>query len=764
VSLEKSILGGVVRSRSLLYSTEADIAKSMALWPVGRLVDQAKRSVFADKKGTLTALAALLNKTKDLSLRPAQLEAADALLKGRAVQMQTGEGKTFSLALAAAFLALRGSQVHVVTPSKYLADRDERSLSPFYSLLGIRSSSLNEEGVQTRNSYTQQIIYGPMASFAFDYLRDNLSLDAPKQSAHDFLLVDEVDSQLIDQGTTPLVISGEARLQQIGDLVIAAEIIRGLISKNDSGYFSLVDHGRDVDISDEGYEQIESSLIARGIIETRDELYVEPLGWARALKNAVRAELMFLEGRDYLIQGGHVVIIDQVNHRAAHTKKWSQGIHQAIEAKEGLGITPETTVLASTTVQAYASLYRGIAGISGTASLANEPLSHLYGMRAYEIRSQGGQRRVDHPWMWIEDQSSRIKHVVDLAAEKKDRGQPVLVCATSVSEALVYERAFLNSQIEVQLLTAETVEKEVGIVSRAGMNGAITIATPLAGRGTDISIAREAAESGGLCVILTSPQPSRRFDEQVRGRAGRNGAPGETFGFLGPDSDLIKAFGDSGVSVFLKLAGVQFDDCVSHRRVSNCVSAAQEKSERISADTRNGMLRVENVVQRQKRHYLDIRSTLLENVGDRGRVAGLLAWIVLGFIDARFPRDSWKSEGEWKRLSVLLRDKWGLVLGECPVLPASGMSDALKDQFESLLEEIDVRDFCVSFASVLDREWLNHLSQIEVLKMGMGLKSYAGLDPFVEYKIDSERLFSRFLSLTMQQSSSKALLSAIKNK
>ncbi len=730
-----------------------------------------------------------------------QLMGGIALHWGQIAEMKTGEGKTLVATLAVVLNALDGRGVHVVTVNDYLASRDASWMSQVYSFLGLTVgciiSGLDDD--QRRAAYACDITYGTNNEFGFDYLRDNLkfTLDEMVQRDFAFAIVDEVDSILIDEARTPLIISGPTEAS--AEHYLLANQIVPMLEEED---YDLDEKGNSVSLSEAGIEHAEALLRDREAIGEATLYDVENVGLLHHINQALRAHRLFALDTHYMVKAGQVVIIDEFTGRAMEGRRFSDGLHQALEAKESVDIQAENQTLASVTFQNYFRMYDKLAGMTGTAMTEAGEFSEIYGLEVTAIPTNRDVARVDHDDEVYRTSSERDEAVIDLILECRSRQQPVLVGTISIEKSERLSAELIKRKIEHKVLNARFHEEEAKIIADAGVPGAVTIATNMAGRGTDIqlggnlSMRLEAAEAnnktltnamrskitktvetnkkvalvaGGLYVICTERHESRRIDNQLRGRTGRQGDPGASKFFLSLQDDLMRIFGSEKLDGMLVKLGLEDGEAIMHPWINKAVEKAQSKVEARNFEIRKQLLKYDDVMNDQRRVIFDQRKEIMrsddvhETIVDMRREAASL--IVERAIPAGSYHESWNAE----QLNEDARRVLGVEVSVADWFAEDGIAEPeiearLIDAGDRYMAEKAVRlgtDIMRMaeknlLLQVLDQQWKEHLFTLDQLRQGITLRAYAQKDPLNEYKREAFMMFEMMLA-NMRETTSMAL-------
>ena len=740
---------------------------------------------------------------RSLGLRPfdVQLMGGIVLNANRIAEMKTGEGKTLTALLPCYLNALSGKGVHVVTVNDYLARRDSDWSRPFYTLLGmtvgVNIPGMNPE--EKRAAYACDVTYGTNNEFGFDYLRDNMaySLEQKVQRELNYALVDEVDSVLIDEARTPLIISGAAenssKLYQAVDKLIPGLIFQ---EKEDTEtYTGEGDYTLDLKIkqaylTERGQIKIENSLVKAGLLKEGDKLFSsEHITLLHHVMAALRAHTLFKRDVDYVVEDGEVLIIDEHTGRKMLGRRWSEGLHQAIEAKEGVEIHSENQTLASITFQNYFRMYKKLAGMTGTADTEAYEFQQIYGLQTVVLPTNRPMIRNDMPDLIYLTEDDKYKAIVNDIKETIAKGRPVLVGTISIENSEKLSHLLDKLGIKHQVLNAKFHEKEAYIVAQAGRPGTVTIATNMAGRGTDIilggnlkadidelgenptpeQIAKvkedwqkrhdDVLKAGGLHIIGSERHESRRIDNQLRGRAGRQGDPGSSRFYLSMDDNLMKLFGSEKLKNFMKKMGMDDGQPLEHKFITRAIESAQRKVETRNFDIRKNLLEYDDVANEQRKVIYEERNALLEGKDISETIhtifEDVLDNVISDYIQPNSLPEQWDLEGLQKRLATV----YNL---DAPVVQWMKENDKLvendiREKIITLGHEMYQKKCDVIgpenqkqlekqvMLQCIDTLWKEHLAAMDYMRQGIGLQGYAQKNPKNEYKIQSFNLFSKML-------------------
>ncbi|MCI9889654.1 preprotein translocase subunit SecA [Micrococcales bacterium 31B] len=724
-----------------------------------------------------------------------QLMGGAALHRGKIAEMRTGEGKTL-VATAPAYLnALAGLGVHVVTVNDYLASYQSEIMGRVFRFLGLTAgcitSNMNPE--QRRAQYACDITYGTNNEFGFDYLRDNMAWSASErvQRGHFYAIVDEVDSILIDEARTPLIISGPAGDEANKWYGEFAKVVRKLHRDTD---YEVDEKKRTIGVLESGIEKVEDYL---GIDNLYESLNTPLIGF---LNNAVRAKELFKRDKDYVVMNGEVLIVDEHTGRILAGRRYNEGMHQAIEAKEGVAIKAENQTLATVTLQNYFRLYEKLSGMTGTAETEAAEFMSTYKLGVVPIPTHRAVQRIDRTDVVYVSEKAKFEAVVDDIAERNEAGQPVLVGTTSVEKSEMLSRMLLKRGIDHNVLNAKHHEQEAAIVAQAGRKGAVTVATNMAGRGTDIMLggnvehmahddmeklgldpveneeeynqqwpevlekakarskeeAAEVVESGGLYVVGTERHESRRIDNQLRGRSGRQGDPGESRFYLSLEDDLMRLFNSSFAEMMTR-RGMPDDTPMEFKLVSGAIRSAQTQIESRNFEIRKNVLKYDDVLSRQREVVYRDRLSVLEGDDLHEQVQHFLEEVIANCVESICSEDS-ADQWDIEQLVNTLKEIYPVTLTEEDLVAEVGLKSKLsvarlKEEFladarlayqtrEEAIGDTGMRELERRVVlSVLDRKWREHLYEMDYLREGIGLRAMAQRDPLVEYQREGHLLF-----------------------
>ena len=743
-------------------------------------------------------------RTREMRPFDAQLIGGITLHEGRIAEMRTGEGKTLMATLPCYLHALSGKGVHVVTVNDYLARRDAEWMEPIYAFLGLSVGIIQSgQDAQTkRDAYQADITYGTNNEFGFDYLRDNMAFSAEErfQRGQHFAIVDEVDSILIDEARTPLIISGPA--EESTDLYRVVNKLPRLLTRQDVADDELEEHhsigdfvvdekNRSVDLTEQGHEKVEIELTKAGLLEEGDSLYgTTNLSLLTHVYAALKAHVLFKRDVDYMVQGNDVVIVDEHTGRAMPGRRWSEGLHQAVEAKEGVAIQNETQTLASTTFQNYFRLYETLSGMTGTADTEAFEFRQIYGLDVVVIPTHLPMVRDDANDLVFLTTPEKYDAIVADIVERTANGQPVLVGTASIESSELISEELKKHGITHNVLNAKQHEREAEIIAQAGRPGAVTIATNMAGRGTDIVLGGSweaeiegldnpsdeqvekikaewkerhdaVLESGGLHIIGTERHESRRIDNQLRGRAGRQGDAGSSRFYLSLEDNLMRIFASDRMRGLMQSMGMEKGEAIEAKMVSNAIEKSQRKVEGHNFDQRKNLLDYDDVANDQRQVVYQQRRDLMEEDDIAETIEGLRAEMLADVFSEHIPPMSIEEQWDIPGLETALQSEFN---SKQPIAQWLEADDKLDDDklrercLEQLTAEyaqkaerwqnsgVDIRLVEKQLMlQVLDQRWKEHLSTMDHLRQGIHLRAYAQKQPKQEYKRESFELFQEFL-------------------
>ncbi|MCA6060450.1 preprotein translocase subunit SecA [Thalassolituus sp. ST750PaO-4] len=729
-----------------------------------------------------------------------QLIGGITLHEGRIAEMRTGEGKTLVATLPTYLNALTGKSVHVVTVNDYLARRDAEWMRPLYEFLGMSVGIVvpGQNPLEKREQYKADIVYGTNNEFGFDYLRDNMAFSLADKAQRElyFAIVDEVDSILIDEARTPLIISGPAEdsselYRKINKLIPKLERGQAADEGNEaaSGHYFVDEKQRSIEMTEEGHEFVEELLTNEGILKEGESLYAAGnLNLLHHVHSALKAHAVYQKNVDYIVQGGQVVIVDEHTGRTMPGRRWSEGLHQAVEAKEGVNIQNESQTLASTTFQNYFRLYEKLAGMTGTADTEAFEFHQIYGLDVVVIPTNKAVRRIDYNDVIYATQKEKFDAVIEEIREVTAQGRPVLVGTASIESSEYISHLLTQAKVAHNVLNAKENAREAQIIAEAGSPGAVTIATNMAGRGTDIMLggnweAEVAAlenptdsqiaaikadwqkrhdavlEAGGLHIIGTERHESRRIDNQLRGRAGRQGDAGSTRFFLSLEDNLMRIFMSERMRAMMQALGMKDGESIEHKMVTNAVEKAQRKVEGRNFDIRKQLLEYDDVANDQRRVVYNQRNDIMAMEDISEIITNIRKDVVNEAIDGYIAPQSLEEQWDIAGLESHLKAEFDVDL---PVqqwldnedkLYEETLRERILDAIQKAYEEKEatvgaepIRMFEKQvMLQILDNLWKEHLATMDHLRQGIHLRGYGQKNPKQEYKRESFGLFQELL-------------------
>ncbi len=734
-----------------------------------------------------------------------QLIGGMVLHDGKIAEMKTGEGKTLVATLPVVLNALTGRGVHLVTVNDYLAKRDAEWMGRIYQFLGLSVGCIQNQmdDAERKRAYQADITYGTNNEFGFDYLRDNMKfeLEGMVQRGHIYAIVDEVDSILVDEARTPLIISGPSELS-VGLYYEVDRIIPKLVrgeetkdkygNKSTTGDYLLDEKAHTATLTDDGVAKAEKLLSVPNLY---DPANIETL---HAVQQALRAHALYHLDRDYIVKEGQVIIVDEFTGRLMPGRRWSDGLHQAVEAKEGVKIEAENQTLATITLQNYFRMYEKLAGMTGTAETEADEFAHIYGLDVVVIPTNMPMIRADNADVIYRTEKEKWQAVVEELVELHEKGQPVLVGTVSIEKSETLAELLKRRGIPHVVLNAKYHEREAGIVAQAGRFGSVTIATNMAGRGTDIilggnpdGLARGEADptkepeehatavarykvkcaeerekvlaAGGVHILGTERHEARRIDNQLRGRSGRQGDPGSSRFILSLEDDLMRIFASDRLREWMKHLGMEEGIPIESRMVSRSIERAQKQVEGRNFEMRKHLLEYDDVMNKQREAVYRLRRNMLEGKEIREWVLRSGREIAGSLVDSYCPEDKHPDEWNHEAFERELKELFGLTLAHADVswetVNRPKLQEALIATVEQRLEERERTIGAESFRqlerylilSVLDAQWKDHLLALDHLKEGIGMRAYGQRDPLVEYKRESFDLFQEMMERVEDQ-------------
>ena len=734
-----------------------------------------KKEVQNDEKSLDSVLKDVFAITREasvrsLGLRPydVQLIGAMVLNDGNIAEMKTGEGKTLVGSIAVCLNALSGKGVHVVTVNDYLASRDANELKPLYEFLGYSVGALSDavrDDDTRREQYSCDITYGTNSSYGFDFLRDNMVYDLKEkvQRGHHFVIVDEVDSILIDEARTPLIISGPTNHKNSNYVKaneIALKLVRGELiePKNASekptttGHFIVDEKNRAVSLTEDGHIKAEELF---GV----ENLYsIENAMLSHSLDQALKANYIFQKDVDYVVKDDQIIIVDEFTGRLSEGRRFSEGLHQALEAKENVAIQDESQTLADTTYQNYFRMYKKLSGMTGTAQTEATEFAQIYNLDVVSIPTNVAVKRVDKSDLIYKSEREKFEAVCEKIKYYHEKGQPVLVGTASIEKSEKLHKILSDKKIPHTVLNAKQHEKEGKIIADAGQKGAVTIATNMAGRGVDIKLTPEILALGGLAIIGTERHESRRIDNQLRGRSGRQGDVGESQFYLSLEDNLLRIFGSDRIKSIMERLGIKEGEFIESKMVTRAVENSQKKVEAMHFESRKHLLEYDDVANEQRKVIYAFRNDLLKedyditSKIDENRVEYVQNLLSELHITQLLNED----EFDYEQLIAKLKEELHFIVkvedikSEDYEALENRLVQILKDVYEQKMSQAGDKQKAeierILYLQILDNAYREHLYSMDTLKTGIGLRGYNQKDPLVEYKKESYNMFIDLVS------------------
>ena len=686
-----------------------------------------------------------------------QLIGGITLHRGMIAEMKTGEGKTLTSTLPVYLNALTGKGVHVVTVNDYLARRDVEWMGQIYRFLGLTTGSIlhNMDDRARKEAYGADVTYGTNNEFGFDYLRDNMkfSIEDFCQRGFNYAIVDEVDSILIDEARTPLIISGPADMST--DLYLKVNSIMKHFKKDE--HFTVDEKSRQAMLTDEGVALGEELL---GVDNLYDPRNIDKL---HHINQALKAHQLFQRDVDYIVKDGQVVIVDEFTGRTMEGRRYSDGLHQALEAKEGVKIEKENQTLASITFQNYFRMYDKLAGMTGTADTEAAEFKKIYNLDVVVIPTHQKMIRKDYPDVIYKNQAAKYRAIINEIKELHEKGQPVLVGTISIDVSEKIAKILKKENIDHDVLNAKQHEREAEIVAGAGQRGRVTIATNMAGRGTDIKLGEGVRELGGLHILGTSRHESRRIDNQLRGRSGRQGDPGSSRFYLSLEDDILRIFGSDRISGIMDKLGMEEDEPIEHNMISKAIENAQRKVEGYHFEVRKHLLEYDDVMNKQREVIYRQRREVLQRENVRPIVDDMINDLIQGVVD-EFASDKTPSqEWEWTAIRERMLELFNVQLQwdeeECRDLSRDRFTDKLTGEVMAAYRRQEERNGeeqmrqleRLILLQIVDTHWKEHLLNMDHLKEGIGLRGYGQKNPLNEYKKEGFNLFMSMIETVKEK-------------
>ena len=731
-----------------------------------------------------------------------QLIGGIVLHKGMVAEMKTGEGKTLVSTLPAYLNSLENKGVHIVTVNDYLAKRDSEWMGMVYKFLGLTVGCITAgvEDKERKNAYKCDITYGTNNEFGFDYLRDNMkySKDTLVQKKHNFAIVDEVDNILIDEARTPLIISGPTE-----DTSSLYKQINQFIPQLKEEQFEMDEKSKSINLTDKGVEFIEKILKEKKLLKNNNLFDSENIVVLHHINQALRAHKLFEKDTDYIVKNDQVIIIDEFTGRMMEGRRFSEGLHQALEAKESVNIQNENQTLASTSFQNYFRLYPKLSGMTGTAMTEAPELLDIYNLQVIEIPTNKDCIRVDQDDEIYRTNQEKYNAIVSQIAECKKKNQPVLVGTISIEKSEELSKILKKNKIEHKILNAKYHEQEAYIIAQAGQKAAVTIATNMAGRGTDIQLGgnfdmqikkleienkkkldqkkinqikkdiedakKIVINAGGLFVLGTERHESRRIDNQLRGRCGRQGDIGESKFYISLEDDLMRIFGSEKIDSMLKTLGLKEGEAIAHKWINKALEKAQQKVEARNYDIRKSLLKFDDVMNDQRKVIYNQRAKVMESKDIKDFIKNMKVDTLNNVVETNIPKDTYFEQWNLENLEKEIKEIFGIKKDLKKIAKKEGVADEeIKKLILNEIEKSDkdrekkigsenFRTVEKSFLlQIIDHSWKDHLLSLDYLKQGISLRAYGQKDPLNEYKREAFELFETML-LNIKRTISKVL-------
>ena len=686
-----------------------------------------------------------------------QLIGGMCLHEGRIAEMRTGEGKTLVATLPVYLNALTGKGVHVITVNDYLARRDSEEMGKLYRFLGLTVGLVvhDMDFPERKYAYSCDVTFGTNNEFGFDYLRDNMVI-YPEQMVQrelNYAIVDEVDSILIDEARTPLIISGPGAKST----EMYATMARAVATLKEGADYTVDEKQKTVAPADSVVPKIEKML---GI----NNLYApENIELSHCFTAALRAKALMKRDRDYVVRDDEVIIVDEFTGRLMEGRRYSDGLHQAIEAKEGVKIQRESQTLATITFQNYFRMYKKLSGMTGTAKTEEDEFLKIYNLPVIVVPTNKPVQRIDHPDLIYKNKAAKYRAVGKVVKELHEKGQPVLIGTTSITQSEELSNVLKKNGIPHSVLNAKFHEKEAEIIADAGQRGAVTIATNMAGRGTDIKLGEGVPELGGLFILGTERHESRRIDNQLRGRSGRQGDPGESRFFLSLEDDLLRLFASDRIAGMMDKLGMEEDEPIEHKLITNSIEHAQKKVEARNFDIRKHVLEYDDVMNQQREVMYGERRKILLGDNLRENIMGMVNHIIKDemnqYANEQLYPEEWQLDGLIEDAEKIYAPAGLLKKEELVELSRDELKEKLEQtaadgyhQRELLFGEENMRELeKVVMLRVVDSKWMEHLDHMDMLRDGINLRAYGQRNPLVEYKIEALDMFEEMEAAIMDQ-------------
>ena len=698
-----------------------------------------------------------------------QLMGAAALHEGNIAEMKTGEGKTLTATMPVYLNAIAGKGVHVITVNEYLANRDAGEMGELYEFLGltvgVNLNSMTKE--EKQEAYAADITYGTNNEFGFDYLRDNMVLYTEQrvQRPLHYAVIDEVDSILIDEARTPLIISGQA--QKSAQLYLQANAFVNTIKIDED--FTYDEKTKGVQLTEEGINKAERAFRIDNLFD------ISHVTLNHHINQALKAHVSMHNDIDYVVQEDEIIIVDQFTGRLMKGRRFSDGLHQAIEAKEGVEIQNESMTMATITFQNFFRMYEKLAGMTGTAKTEEEEFRNIYNMRVIAIPTNQLVGREDRPDLIYSSMDGKFRAVVEDIAERHQKGQPVLVGTVAIETSELISSLLSKQGVRHNVLNAKNHGREAEIITGAGQPGAVTIATNMAGRGTDIKLGDGVVGLGGLAVIGTERHESRRIDNQLRGRSGRQGDPGITQFYLSMEDELMRRFGSDNMKSMMERLGMDDSQPIQSKMVSKAVESSQKRVEGNNFDARKQLLQYDDVLRQQREIIYQQRNDVMEAENLRGIVENMIQSVIGRAVDAHTPkneeREEWNLQGIIDYVNATLLPEGDLHVSELERKDPAGIADLIfekvkvrYDEKEEHLTPEQMREFeKVIVLRSVDTKWIDHIDSMEQLRQGIHLRAYGQIDPLREYQQEGFVMFESMVEAIEEDTAKYVMKAEIRN-
>ena len=691
---------------------------------------------------------------RTLLMRPFDVQVIGGMVlqEGKIAEMKTGEGKTLAATMPLYLNALEGKGCHVVTVNDYLANRDAHWMAPIYNFLGLTVGVIvhGMDDPERREAYHADITYGTNNEFGFDYLRDNMKfmLEDYVQRDFNYAIVDEVDSILIDEARTPLIISGPSE-ESTDKYHKINQIIPRL--KKDRDY-SIDEKSKTVVLTEEGVAHVESLLNVQNLYEPRN------IEMVHHVNQALRAHTLFKRDVDYLVKDGQVIIVDEFTGRVMPGRRYSDGLHQALEAKEKVKVEKENQTLASITFQNYFRMYKKLAGMTGTADTEADEFKKIYNLDVVVVPTNMPMIRADHNDLIYKTEQEKINAVIKEVKELNKEKRPVLIGTISIEKSELLSRHLIRSGVKHHVLNAKNHEKEAEIVAQAGQPGMVTISTNMAGRGTDIRLGEGVAELGGLHILGTERHESRRIDNQLRGRSGRQGDQGSSRFYLSLEDDLLRIFGAERISGIMDKIGIEEDQPIEHKYISRAIENAQKRVEGQNFDIRKHLLEYDDVMNRQRKVIYEQRKKVLRGDNLWSDIEEMVEELVNNLLAEFIPEKGHKEDFNLKGLDDALLKQFNLKMDLANADEGTSNQSSLRDFIIQNVQKLlrnkesefgkELMDYLMKVIMLqsIDIQWKEHLLAMDHLREGIGLRGYGQKDPVREYQREGYEMFMEMIS------------------